>query len=233
MIVTLNEVEQWCLRALAGAGAPAGVDEDAAWSAAWLVARGFPALETLIAALDRCVDPAADARIAADSAGRFEADGRSAILLASGLIDSTLAAAASGKAPARTSVAALADPLFLLPIAERYRRRGWCFQLLWKAAGAHIDGDGPSMLGDPAALQPADPVEVSIACGKQPLGNAQLPIALRAGDLEARYAATLEHGLAVADATWDRLKALGMRALVPASSESRTRGAGSAASDNE
>ncbi|MGF1610662.1 MAG: DUF3726 domain-containing protein [Kiloniellales bacterium] len=233
MIVTLNEVEQWCLRALAGAGTPAGIDEDAAWSAGWLVARGFPALELLVAALDRCPDAAAAARVSGTDAQTFDAGSRSAIFLAGGLIDSAVAAAASGAVPARISVAALADPLFLLPIAERHRRRGWCFQLQWRGAAAGLDGNGPRLLGEPSAFLSAIAVETSIACARQPLADMHLPVTLRPSDLDDRYAATLDKGVAVANETWTRLKTLGMRALVPASEESRTRGAGSAASDNE
>ncbi|MCH6587654.1 MAG: DUF3726 domain-containing protein [Proteobacteria bacterium] len=44
MIVTLNEVQRTCQKAMSGAGAPAGVDDDAAMAAAWLEGRGLPAL---------------------------------------------------------------------------------------------------------------------------------------------------------------------------------------------
>ena len=231
MIVTLNEVEQWCLRALAGA--PAGVDEDAAAAAAWLVARGFPALELLVAALDRCGDAAAAVQATAQCARRFDAGGHSAVFLAGVLVDNAVAAAASDDATARITVAALSDPLYLLPVAERYRRRGSCFELLWEAGGARLDGGGTCLLGVAPVFATAGPVTVSIACGAQSPDGAALPVAVRPRDLEARYASTLEHGVTVTDQTWSRLKALGMRALVPASEASRVRGAGSAASDNE
>ena len=94
MIVTLNEVEQWCLRAMAGSGAPSGVDEDAAAAAAWLTARGFLALEALIAALDRWRDDPSATELGETSSQspvqRVDAGGRSAVFLAGALIDLSL-----------------------------------------------------------------------------------------------------------------------------------------------
>ena len=95
MIVTINEVEQWSLRAMAGSGAPAGVDEDAAKATAWLAARGFPAIDALVSALDRCAGNTTFSEIGEDicesGARRFDAGSRSGAFLGGTLIDLAVA----------------------------------------------------------------------------------------------------------------------------------------------
>jgi hypothetical protein len=242
MIVTLNEVEQWCLRAMAGSGAPPGVDEDAAAAAAWLTARGFLALEALIAALDRWRDDPSATELSETSsqspAQRVDAGGRSAVFLAGALIDGALAAAKRTRKPTTLHVERLTDPIFLLPVTLPYARRGWAFELSWRTAepqvavGAQVIADGPFLLGDECRLLDAGPVSLSIGCGQETLdGGAE--VAVRTEELSRRYAATLARGVEVADETWAALKTHGRRALVPASAESRARGAGAETSDNE
>lgn len=246
MIVTLNEVEQWCLRAMAGSGAPPGIDEDAAAAATWLVARDFPALGRLISALDRWwCDPTATElreRPAPGRAHHFDALGRSGVFLAGILIDQALAEAARSGEPARVEVLGLTDPLFLLPLALGYVGRGWALELSWRASdasaavGARVGVDGPSMLGDEHGLLDPNPVSLWITCRHRsqtvPAGPA-LPVAVSADALARRYTATLEQGLDVPEETWTALKTQGMHALVPASAQSRARGAGAEMSDNE
>lgn len=248
MIVTRNEVEQWCLRAMTGAGAPAGVDEDAAGAAAWLAAHGFPAIDWLSAAVERWNDDRSATRLAKlpseDGTDRFEADGRSAVFLSGLLIDSAVAAATTAPATTHVNVARLTDPLFLLPPAERHRQRGWIFELRWGqpgkvTGGARLGRDGPSLFGEIDDGETRAPQQVTIICSQDAsvLGQeARLPpppVSLTTEDLTARAAATLENGIPVADEAWAKLKAQGMRALVPASEESRLRGAGAQVSDSE
>ena len=62
MIRSLNEVERICQKAAEGAGAPAGLDTDAAHGAAWLLARDLPSLSDLAEDLTRFADLAAACR---------------------------------------------------------------------------------------------------------------------------------------------------------------------------
>ncbi|MDX1575443.1 MAG: DUF3726 domain-containing protein, partial [Kiloniellales bacterium] len=66
---SLNEVERICQKAAEGAGAPAGLDTDAAKNAAWLLARGLPALADLAADLTRFADLAAACRFTREDFG--------------------------------------------------------------------------------------------------------------------------------------------------------------------
>ena len=223
MIVTLAELESLAKRALAGSGAPSGIDEDAAAATAWLEARDLPALDALVAELDRGVidlpAPAVEGR-------QVDAGGRSALLLCGTLIDQAVLLADQGP----LTVEQLAQPIFLLPLADRRRRAGWSFRITWgSGSGALVDVEqGLALLGGLDGLLPKAPVTVSIASVRGPLDRFE-------GDsgLEARLGQTLANGRAVDDGLWQRLTRHGARALVPASEESRARGAGSTASDND
>ena len=249
MIVTVNEVEQWSLRAMAGSGAPAGIDEDAAKATAWLAAHGFPAIGMLVSALDRWAGDTTAARIGEgtgeDGARQFDTGGRSATFLGSTLIDLAVADAVRSKAAGKIEVRNLADPLFLLPAAERYRRDGMMMEILWRSpedkerTRIALDRAGPQFFGNIDTLQDAAPVTASISCTprsgallRAPDGNSVTPV-LGPDDLEIRYEITLETGLDVEDGIWNRLKSHGQHALVPATAQSRARGAGAAGNDNE
>ena len=247
MIVTINEVEQWSLRAMAGGGAPAGIDEEAAQATAWLAARGFPAIEALISALERWRDNPSTARLL--EAGRtsdldsYDAAGRSALCLCGTLIDLSVAAAAAGTTAGQITIFNLTDPMFLLPAAERYRRKGWRFELFWRdptnedaMASINVDEEGPQLFGALDDIRSVGPVTLSLACGRQlPLSRADaersLPQIPETHDLARTYGETLKRGIVVNAATWSRLKTHGRRALVPASEHSRARGAGEMAAE--
>lgn len=223
MIVTLAELESLGKRALAGRGAPPGIDEDAAAATAWLESRRLPALAALVAQLDRqpiALQPPAGAD------GRLDARGQSAVLLGGMLIDQAML---SGPDDALV-VESLADPLFLLPLADKRRKAGWSFALQWaEGLGASVDADaGVALLGEEERLALGGPVAVTIACRLGPLDQPAPP-----SDLDSRRRRTLAEGLVVDDALWRRLTEHGASALVPATAESRLRGAGAAASDNE
>ena len=62
MIRSQNEVQRICQKAAEGAGAPAGLDTDAAHGAAWLLAHDLPSLSDLAEDLTRFADLAAACR---------------------------------------------------------------------------------------------------------------------------------------------------------------------------
>lgn len=242
MIVTINEVEQWSLRAMAGGGAPAGIDEEAAQATAWLAARGFPAIEALICALERWRDNPWTTRLleAGSESGleSYDAAGRSALFLCGTIIDLSVAAATAGTTPGQVNVFNLADPMFLLPAAERYRRKGWQFEFFWRdptegdaIVAVNVSGEGPQLFGTLDDIRAVGPFNLSLVCGcGLPFSRAgeekSLPQIPKARDLARCYGKTLKRGIVVNTATWSKLKVHGRRALVPASEHSRARGAG-------
>ncbi|MCH9000447.1 MAG: DUF3726 domain-containing protein [Proteobacteria bacterium] len=251
MIVTLNEVQRTCQKAMSGAGAPAGVDDDAAMAAAWLEGRGLPVLGAVAAALDRWAGDASAMELAElppeGGARRFDAGGRSALFVGAGLIDLAVAMAAETTAEttalSSVEVAGVTDPRFFLPPAVVCARRDRTLRLSWAhpdgapCAGALVgpDSGGPDsgavLLGDWRNPAPGGSFQVSIQCGQaggSPPPGA-LPATLGPADLDARLAEVLAAGLSVDDRVWTRLAAYGARTLVPSSPESRARGAGPAA----
>ncbi len=251
MIVTLNEVQRTCQKAMSGAGAPAGVDDDAAMAAAWLEGRGLPALGAVAAALDRWAGDASAVELAElppeGGARRFDAGGRSALFVGGGLIDLAVAMAADTTADTTAvsgvEVAGVTDPQFFVPPAVVCARRDRTLRLSWRRpdgaphAGARVGPDsGTALLGDWRNAAPDGPFEVSIQCAQASGGQAgsgqapgALPTMLRQADLDARLAEALAAGLSVDEGVWTRLSAYAVRTLVPSSPESRARGAGPAA----
>ena len=234
MIVTLNEVQRACQKALYGAGAPAGLDDDGAAAAAWLEVRGLPALAPLAAALERWDGDPRASRLEETAPGAFHAGGRSAVFLGPLLIDTAIAYA-DEEGHAALDIAALANPEFLVPLAHEAGRAGWSFALSWPGCGATVAAEtGTTLLGDwRAPVQ--GPCEVTLRCWRAAAESSDLslPVALGPAELEARCRETLAAGLDVAEPVWQTIGRYAQRALVPASAESRARGAGSAASDNE
>ncbi len=242
MIVTLNEVQRTCQKAMSSAGAPAGVDDDAAMAAAWLEGRGLPALSAVAAALDRWAGDASAMALAelppAAGTRRFDAGGRSALFVGGGLLDLAVALAAETTAGSSVEVAGVTDPEFFVPPAVVCARRDRTLRLSWRGpdgaprAGALVGPDsGAVLLGDWRNAAPGGPVQVSIQCAQAGGGQAPgaLPATLGQADLDARLSEALAAGLSVDDRVWARLSAYAARRLVPSSSESRARGAGPAA----
>ncbi len=242
MIVTLNEVQRTCQKAMSGAGAPAGVDDDAALAAAWLEGRGLPALGAVAAALDRWAGDASAMALAelppVAGVRRFDAGGRSALFVGSGLLDLAVAMAAETTAVSSVEVARVTDPRLFVPPAIVCARRDRTLRLSWRRpdgaprAGVLVGPDsGAVLLGDWRDAAPGGPFEVSIQCGQAGGGQAPgaLPTMLGQADLDARLAEALAAGLSVDEGVWTRLSAYAALSLVPASPESRARGAGPAA----
>ncbi len=247
MIVTLNEVQRSCQKAMSGAGAPAGVDDDAAMAAAWIEGRGLPVLGAVAAALDRWAGDASAMELAElppeAGARRFDAGGRSALFVGSGLLDLAVAMAVETTAVFSVQVARVTDPLFFVPPAVVCARCDRTLRLSWRRpdgaprAGALVGPDsGTALLGDWRNPAPGGPFEVSIQCAQAGGGQAgsgqapgTLPTMLGQADLDARLAEALAAGLSVDEGVWTRLSAYAALSLVPSSPESRARGAGPAA----
>ena len=195
MIVTLAELESLSKRALAGRGAPPGLDEDAAFATAWLESRGLPALAALVALLDRQL---IELRPLIGDGSQFDAAGQSAVLLCGTVIDQVVVGGGDG----HLVVANLSDPLFLLPLADKRRRSGWSFVLNWEdSRGATIDSETGVMLSDPNTALPAlSAVDVTIRCR---LGSFAAGSGTR--ELGEYRRSVLARGLSVDDALWRRL----------------------------
>lgn len=245
---SLNEVERICQKASEGAGAPAGLDTDAARGAAWLLARDLPALADLAADLTRFDDLAESCRFARENLGdqdqAIDASEKTGAVIAPMLIDLLIARAARDGGPGRLRVDGLTAPLFLLPPAVGYAEEGWDLRLSLSAgderrsvvriaAGgvAEILGSG----GDPAALfETGHEWSLDAVCARElPEGQTDLTVLLDRDRLADAAARSLAEGVSPNSEPWERLKVLAAKVLVPATQRSHLMGAGALGSDNE
>jgi hypothetical protein len=135
-------------------------------------------------------------------------------------------------------------PLFLLPFAARRAESGRGTRLRWgegdaavfvsanppgdPAAGCRIVCAGEDR--DPAAVMTGDlPVDVVLSGMMTAVRAPARPRSVQVVDaarLDDALNRSLAEGIAVDDAVWARIGAVASRVLVPASEESRARGAG-------
>jgi len=219
IVCSLNEVEVYSRRAARGAGLSWGLAEEAGKASRWLAERGLPCVELLV-------------RLLTVNDGRAYAD-------MAPVISGNLWRAATGDLCPLCCGAALSDrmhvferdgtirligvafPLLLVPFLDRsWRSHDACSELRWPDVRVSIYSDGLDIerAGDTSPLsERADVVELS-AGGKR---NTRL-------SHQSRVA-----GVSASRPVWDALNALAGRTYVPASKESRARGAGAGRTDND
>jgi hypothetical protein len=250
---TLNEVHRICQKAAEGAGAPAGVDVDAAEGAVWLAAHGLHALAGLTTELEGLAGGTADCgfgtNAGADGLGILDAADKAGSLVAPGLVDLLVARVVGHGRAGRLQATGLSVPLFLLPPAARYAEDGWHFWfVLTGPDGGRFalevsPGQGATIMG-PAGVESAAAMlgdtggfNLEAACARSAddlpeTGEEGLAVLADPGALEAAAARSLAEGLMVAPELWARLQALAAEVLVAATEESRRRGAGELGSAN-
>ncbi len=118
MKTSFDEIRKIASRALDGAGAPPGLDEDGGWACAWLEAAGYPGLRMLADLLDRAGPDELSAGLDKVTGARIDAKGRSAVCFGS-LISEY--AAGQGK---EVSVHALRDSAYVIPHLANLAKRG-------------------------------------------------------------------------------------------------------------
>ncbi len=203
------------LRAARGARMPWGLAEEAGRAARWLCARGLPGAEWLQRLLARLEgsDHAVHAPLTAESPWRATAAPLCPVTCGAALSDGI------GN-PQSLRLAGVACPALLAPFVARVVPDGHCLALRWQDCELLIGPDGLlAPLPGLAALGVETGDEVALV--KAPLARAAAPLVPRAG------------AVAVPSATWQALDALAHRTYVPASDESRARGAGAGALDND
>ena len=114
------------------------------------------------------------------------------------------------------------SPLFLLPAAVA---AGMPLQIRWREilCAANADADAILWVGDGEALLDSAATEVEIR--PDTAAPAARPF-LDPAELARRYEISLAQGIEVDDALWRRIDAVAARVQVPASTESRLKGAG-------
>lgn len=224
MHVSLNEIERLVERATRAAGAAPGADTEAGRHAAWLEARGLPALRSMAASLGR--GPCAGLR----DTNAIDLGGASLAFHAGTLMD---LAVARGR---RLEITGARDPLFLVAAAVRFAGRA--IRVAWRGDGADAaaalepHGELRIMAADRGALTPDGPVRVDVILGERAPPTNGPPALAGEPALAAAYARSIARGIEADDGAWRVLTAFAARTYVPASSLSRSRGAGAEVDDS-
>ncbi len=241
MKVSQFEIHRLAQRALEGLGAVYGVDRDGARATAWLEARGLPGLARLsqdLGGLENAFHPPR-LRTGGGVDLVIDAGGRCALAFAGAAVDLSIGRTARfDDRPVSLRLERCRSPLFLLPLVSFASARGFNFTVAWQVPGSRFVGrfeDGGCLFhlspgGElAAALLDDGPREVEIlstAGGNLPPAESGLAVVLDEGELARRFARSLDHGVAVDLATWGRIDKVAARVQVPASEESRLKGAG-------
>ena len=228
MRLSLNEIEVTVRKAALGVGFPLGLAEDAGAAAAWLATAGLPVAEPIAAALfhgcgeePRLVSTGTVCTIATDT-------GRCSVLRAGpSACDLVIAAAASGK---RIAVEAFVDVPMIAIAQAGIASADAALPLVVEIAGrpaALLGGSMPVLFAAPAELAAlvCERVRIGIAGGPE---QDAVPHSL----VEEREA-VLAQGLRVNPELWRRVQAMAARTLVPATVQSRERGAGAGMIDTD
>lgn len=233
MRVSQFEIHRLVQRAMEALGAGYGVDRDAARYVTWLEARGLPGLAAFGQELTRLEAGLPKPRIEQRSAVEIEIvlDGP-AIACAGALLDVAVGQARrSGEVLLR--LRGCRGPLLLIPAAVE---ASMPLSLDWPTASGEIAAI--TAQGN-ATLFAGKEVDVGAALRAEPTGDVLLRIipktaptrtdvavALTADSLRQRLDDSLNSGIAVDDALWQRIDRVAARVQVPASTVSRERGAG-------
>ncbi len=242
MQVSQFEIYRLVQRALEAVGAGYGVDRDGARAVAWLEARGLPGLAQLAADLADLEHGIRPPKLEPGASSELDvaAGGGSAVAFAGAVIDLVVGrAAASASRQAGLRLRQCRSPLFLIPAAVE-NGRGFALALSWRGPSgdvvARLEADGRfslflargkelrlALLG----LAPSD-VEIDAAASHEALPPVQagLVMVLDRDELGRRLAHFLDHGVDVDPAIWRRIDDVAARVQVPASEESRIKGAG-------
>ena len=233
MRVSHYEIHATCKRAFGGLGFPEGVDEDAAHMVTWSELQGLHGLEHLRISLPE-LDGTSSGRLAPparrDGVVLLDGGGQSILATASTALDlaTTLA---SEEGSVEVILRNCRDQVLAVAMAVSAGRAGYHIRLRWRSGdqiflcearnGAHISSI-PS--GD------AEPVEAGvlhISVAKAAGEKKTIPEGEPRWSLSAERPRTmLARGIDVPDELWAALQRYGQRMLVPATAESRARGAG-------
>ena len=229
MIGSLNEIEATVRRAAAGVGLPPGLAEDAGRTAAWLAVSGLDDLAAVRRALDGCL-PATSSR--PDGVGTW----LSALRAGPPACD-----LARVRPDSPVVLRAVDEPLLIAAAAGIATDPDGMLWVTWRAGDAAVAVE--CAMGRPSVRVTGrtDAPEIALRSGGADVrvgatapGEAVTgPEWLSPGDFEARLGAILETGFACPDETWTALTGHAARFLVPASAESRLKGAGAGLIDTD
>jgi len=203
VILSLNEIETTIRRAATGTGWAFGLAEDAGRAAAWLAAQGMDGVGAAVRALAPGPGPVQAERMGNDCVLR----GGRAASAGPAAIDLL------GLPGVRRVTLEAIDEVLLIVGLVGEAADGTDYTLGARGFEARVSGGGATL------------------SGTIPESPATLTLTRAEGGAPSELAAT--SGVAIDEAVWARAKALAALSYVPASAESRERGAGAGRIDND
>ena len=245
MIVSWNELQRTCQKAFRGLGVPAGADDDASFAVLWLQARGLDALTPLdwvLSALEHTAPRPLELGLGGGGEGVdvLDAGGQPAVSVASDALDFAVARAVEREGRAEVLLVGVdggiivAGALPQRPISGRRARVEWRDGKTPRTLDVASDqecrvcttiADGAQRNDD--HRRDAVHIVIDEAAGErwmQPCSSWR--IEADGEELTRRAVQSVTHGIEVPEPLWTRLLAFAGRTLVPATRESRERGAG-------
>ena len=243
MIVSWNELQRTCQKAFRGLGVPSGTDDDGAFAVLWLQTRGLDALTPLEAALAALEDTPPHPLVLRHhdhGVDVLDAGGQPAVAVASDALDVAIARAFDHEGRAEVLLVGVEGGIFLAGALAERPIPGCRGRVEWRDGGTRrtleLASDRECRLctaltdeDEPNDALPRDAVRMLIdgAAGERWLQQrAPWRTDVDGAELARRAAHSVTHGIEVPEALWTRLLAYAGRTLVPATRESRERGAG-------
>lgn len=219
IVCSANELAALARRGARGAGLAWGLAEEVGRAAHWLALHRLPGIGLLARQLRRIDGVAYDALLPVMEETHWSAREGALCPLVTG---SALGDCARGLAPGqRITLTAVDSPLLLAAFLGRAARAaGQSFELRWLGATLRCDPGGLRIdTAEPAALAAEQAAEVAFR--------------VLQGEGDGPVVAPQPGGIEVAPDDWTVLKALAARTYVPATEESRLRGAGAGLKDDD
>lgn len=216
---SLNEIETYGRRAARGSGMCWGLAEEAGSAARWLAERDLPGVQLLAGLLTANAGRRYESMAPTIHGGRWRAsDGELCPLCSGATLRDRIHMLAPGD---ELCMERLAYPLLLAPFLDQSRRPGdACCELRWADVRVSVSSLGVALAcsEDSACWSEcADEVRVLVSAGPeiQPTHHPRIA------------------GVGAPISAWRAINALAERTYVPASEESRARGAGAGSIDND
>ena len=225
VIVSLNEIVSASYLAARGSGHSWGASEDIAQAARWLAGHDLQWAATLVKLLQTTKDRAKPVLRSNLITPSVEANPTLAPLcpLLTGLLVSDMFHSDTGM-----TIAAVVEPLWLLPFAARHVRPETNLLVEWTTGSALLTITGVLLSQRPRDMPRLTPLTIrSASCCTNPESASRADEQTQFRLEPSTFTAT------ITNAEWSALSTLATRTYVPASAMSRTSGAGAGEVDND
>ena len=233
MIVTWNELQRTCQKALRALGVPAGADDGASFAVLWLQARGLDALmplEAALSALEHSPPRPLGVVVSADGTCVLDAGGQPSVSVAGDALDFAVARAVESAARAELLLTEIEGAILVAGALTQQPGSGRCSRVEWREDAGQFRLDMASDGACRLSLASFDAGRSRSGLGRRsarividgPDGSRWMTcgpcwrIEADEAELDRRATRSVARGIEVPGALWTRLLVFAKRTLVPA-----------------